>query len=151
MFQRYQRERNNQNLGEQDFINWAQVEAPDMAESSARLTFRRESSIEYGRGHEVSMDELAQANLIGGYMYSTMGDLAVRPSHKILDGKVFPPDDRRLLPPNGWNCRCTFVLVPPGTPVEDKTFRDSLVAQVALANGTEWLGSPMSNQRLGVA
>lgn len=44
--------------------------------------------------------------------YQTVGDDAVRPQHKVLDGKVFSLDDKeamQLFPPNGFGCRCEML------------------------------------------
>ena len=46
------------------------------------------------------------------FQYQTIGDANVRPEHDLLDGKVFNIEDseaRRLIPPNGWGCRCEIV------------------------------------------
>lgn len=47
-------------------------------------------------------------------MYQTLGDGKVRPSHRALDGMVFPADDpfwRTHYPPWDWGCRCTVVQI----------------------------------------
>ncbi|QSS96596.1 DUF935 family protein [Psychroflexus sp. ALD_RP9] len=44
--------------------------------------------------------------------YQTIGDDAVRSSHRALDGKVFnilEPGNKNIYPPNGYNCRCELV------------------------------------------
>ena len=44
--------------------------------------------------------------------YQTIGDDAVRSSHRGLDGKVFnllEPGNKNIYPPNGYNCRCELV------------------------------------------
>lgn len=49
--------------------------------------------------------------------YRTAWDDRVREEHALLDGTTLPPSDpfwSLYLPPNGWNCRCTFVQVRKG-------------------------------------
>lgn len=46
--------------------------------------------------------------------YLAVGDDRTRPSHAVLNGKIFPVDHEfwsRNYPPNGFGCRCTVVQV----------------------------------------
>ena len=50
-------------------------------------------------------------NLYPAYQYKTRKDGRVRPEHVTLDDKIFQNEDpiwSRIIPPNGWNCRCYF-------------------------------------------
>ncbi len=52
--------------------------------------------------------------ILWGYEYVTVGDDRVRPTHMALDGARFAKDDpkwKELAPPNGYNCRCSFVEI----------------------------------------
>lgn len=53
-------------------------------------------------------------DILWGYEYVTVGDDRVRPTHAALDGARFAKDDPKwatLAPPNGWNCRCSFIEI----------------------------------------
>jgi SPP1 gp7 family putative phage head morphogenesis protein len=53
-----------------------------------------------------------QTHIFPYWMYKTVGDSHVRPTHALLDGVIMPADDKRwdkIYPPNGWNCRCYIV------------------------------------------
>lgn len=48
------------------------------------------------------------------WKYRTRQDLKVREEHRLLDGKVFPYNDKfwqYFYPPNGWRCRCYVVAM----------------------------------------
>ena len=55
---------------------------------------------------------VAQANVFPFWEYRTVGDNRVRQEHRDLEGLTLPTDDPRwqkIMPPNGWNCRCYIV------------------------------------------
>ena len=52
---------------------------------------------------------VVQANVFPFWEYRTVGDNRVRLEHQALEGLTLPTDDPRwqkIMPPNGWNCRC---------------------------------------------
>ncbi|MDD3895252.1 MAG: phage minor head protein, partial [Syntrophomonadaceae bacterium] len=78
--------------------NWAQTEY-----NTAFLT--AESSATYYRLKE-------QTDIFPYWEYKTVGDGKVRDEHLALDGLILPANDprwNRIMPPNGWNCRCYIV------------------------------------------
>jgi SPP1 gp7 family putative phage head morphogenesis protein len=53
-----------------------------------------------------------KVNIFPFWEYKTAGDSKVREEHRKLDGVILPADDARwqkIMPPNGWNCRCYIV------------------------------------------
>ena len=51
----------------------------------------------------------AQVRIFPFWEYRTVGDNRVRLEHQALEGLTLPTDDPRwqkIMPPNGWNCRC---------------------------------------------
>lgn len=79
--------------------NWAQTEY-----NTAFLT--AESSATYYRMKE-------QTDIFPYWEYKTVGDGKVRDEHAALDGLILPANDprwSRIMPPNGWNCRCYIVV-----------------------------------------
>ena len=55
---------------------------------------------------------IAQTNVFPFWEYRTVGDDRVRPEHEDIDGLILPADDprwKKIMPPNGWNCRCYIV------------------------------------------
>jgi SPP1 gp7 family putative phage head morphogenesis protein len=78
--------------------NWAQTEY-----NTAFLT--AESSATYYRLKE-------QTDIFPYWEYKTVGDAKVRDEHAALDGLILPANDprwKKIMPPNGWNCRCYIV------------------------------------------
>ena len=52
---------------------------------------------------------MAQTNVFPFWEYRTVGDNRVRQEHQVLEGLILPVNDPRwqkIMPPNGWNCRC---------------------------------------------
>ncbi|XPV77679.1 MAG: phage minor head protein [Desulfovibrio sp.] len=50
------------------------------------------------------------------WMYDAVGDRQTRPSHAVLDGKVYPADHpfwEKFYPPNGFFCRCDVISLSP--------------------------------------
>lgn len=55
---------------------------------------------------------IAQTNVFPFWEYRTVGDDRVRQEHQDIDGLILPADDprwKKIMPPNGWNCRCYIV------------------------------------------
>ena len=55
---------------------------------------------------------MAQTNVFPFWEYRTVGDNRVRQEHRDLEGVILPIEDPRwqkIMPPNGWNCRCYIV------------------------------------------
>lgn len=54
----------------------------------------------------------SEAEILPMLQYVTVGDQRVRQSHRDLDGLTAPVNDpiwNRIMPQNGWNCRCTVI------------------------------------------
>ena len=50
------------------------------------------------------------------WQYDAINDSRTRPSHRALDGKILKADDpfwKSHTPPNGFNCRCSFIVLRP--------------------------------------
>lgn len=59
----------------------------------------------------------AEADIFPVLKYQTVGDARVRQSHVDLDGVTRPVNDRiwnRIMPQNGWNCRCRVIQLEGG-------------------------------------
>lgn len=95
---------------------------PDEAPRRAELLLRTHTF----RSYAVSRYRLlmAQRAAFPFWQYQTHGDERVRPSHRALDGKIFPaghPIWQRIFPPWDWGCRC---LVVPRTGKSVRAIRD---------------------------
>lgn len=76
--------------------------------------FRTQASLAYMAGRLNADKDEAVQEILWGYEYATVGDDRVRPSHAALDGTRLPKEDplwRTIMPPNGYNCRCTVMEV----------------------------------------
>jgi len=83
---------------------------PFMIETQART----QTQLAYTAGRLKANEDPAIQDVLWGYEYITVGDDRVRPSHAALDGLRLPKDHPRwkeIMPPCGWNCRCTVVEV----------------------------------------
>lgn len=72
--------------------------------------FRTNMQTAFQVGRYRQMAELK--DLMPYWMYDAVNDSRTRPTHRALDGKVFPADHpfwKTWYPPNGFNCRCTVV------------------------------------------
>ena len=55
---------------------------------------------------------LSKVNIFPYWEYVTVNDDKVREEHRKLHGVILPANDprwRKIMPPNGWNCRCYIV------------------------------------------
>jgi SPP1 gp7 family putative phage head morphogenesis protein len=87
----------------------AQTEA---AERRAELLIRTHGQQAYATASYKIAD--AQRDIFPMWMYQTLQDGAVRPSHAALDGIVLPCDDpfwATHTPPWDWGCRCQFIPI----------------------------------------
>ena len=98
------------------FSKWLQEQEGDFSDSYARLVARNAVNTSYSRGRAEQFEEFIEDDDIVGWEWSTVGDSAVRASHRILDGKVFPKRNQNK-PPKGHNCRCTWFPVERGADV----------------------------------
>lgn len=86
--------------------------------------FRTQNQIAYSVGRQEANARPEIDEILWGLEYATVGDDRVRPAHAALDGVKLPKDDPRwnsIMPPNGYNCRCTVVEI----------FNDSSLAEPA--------------------
>lgn len=75
---------------------------------------RTQTQIAYSAGRLMANEDEAIQEILYGYEYCTIGDDRVRPSHAALDGLRLPKEDprwREIMPPNGYNCRCSVVEI----------------------------------------
>lgn len=75
---------------------------------------RTQTHIAYSAARQAVNADPAIAEILWGYEYTTVGDDRVRPNHAELDGMRMPVSDPRwnkLMPPNGFNCRCTVIEI----------------------------------------
>jgi SPP1 gp7 family putative phage head morphogenesis protein len=76
--------------------------------------YRTSVGMAYGAGRLRQIQSPAVQAARPYVQYRTAGDNRVRASHAALDRVVFKQDDpqwTRLMPPNGFNCRCTCVTM----------------------------------------
>lgn len=70
-------------------------------------------SVAVGQNSSRYLDFMAEKDSVTHLVkYQTVGDDKVRPTHKVLEGKIFSLDDKEamdLFPPNGYGCRCEMV------------------------------------------
>ena len=89
-------------LGEEDIAELLKKVAKDVKGSRLQMRAREEMNKTYNlsRAKKFWNDKV---------VYITMEDKRVRPSHKKLNGLVFlPAEHPELVPPLGYNCRCTI-------------------------------------------
>ena len=68
----------------------------------------------YSLGRYDQMREPGVAAILPYWQYWIVGDLRVRPEHRVLQGFTARADDpvwNKIYPPNGFNCRCTVVPI----------------------------------------
>lgn len=76
--------------------------------------FRTQTAVAYSAGQWAANSDPAIQEVLWGYEYMTVGDDRVRPNHAALDGVKMEKNDPRwaqLMPPCGYNCRCTVVEI----------------------------------------
>lgn len=92
--------------------------------------YRTQMGTSYTAGQLEANGDEAIDDILWGYEYATVGDDRVRPNHAALDGLRLPKDDPRwqeIMPPNGWNCRCTVIEVYRGERLAEPTELPSVV------------------------
>lgn len=75
---------------------------------------------------------MGQTKVFKYWRYMTVGDDKVRQAHQRLHGCVFRWDDPiwdKIMPPNGWNCRCYIVPVMESEVTEDDLKRSQEVME----------------------
>ena len=83
---------------------------PHLIETQART----QTQLAYTAGRLKANEAPEIQDVLWGYEYITVGDDRVRPSHAALDGLRLPKDHPRwkeIMPPCGYNCRCTVIEV----------------------------------------
>lgn len=76
----------------------------------ADVIFRTNIQTAYQVGHYKSMTSTAVKKLRPYWQYMAIDDSHTRPTHRAMNGKVFPADHEiwdTWYPPNGFRCRCT--------------------------------------------
>lgn len=72
--------------------------------------FRTNIQTAYNVGHYEQMTDPGVKQLRPYWQYDAVNDAHTRPSHLLMDGRVFPADSPvwdTWFPPNGFRCRCT--------------------------------------------
>lgn len=72
--------------------------------------FRTNIQTAYNVGHYEQMTDPAVMKLRPYWQYDAVNDSHTRPSHLLMDGRVYPADSSvwdTWFPPNGFRCRCT--------------------------------------------
>lgn len=90
---------------EEDVLGITTEDAPYLS-----TVFRTNVQSAYGAGRYRQIKRNAETFPL--VQYRTVGDARVRDEHAALDGMVFrvgSPEMERVSPPNGFNCRCTWV------------------------------------------
>ena len=81
-----------------------------------KTVFRTNIMSAYGAGHRQALDEAIADGRERVVMYDAIDDERTRPHHAALDNLVRPASDpiwKRIWPPNGFNCRCRAISMPP--------------------------------------
>jgi SPP1 gp7 family putative phage head morphogenesis protein len=92
----------------------AKAGVEDLTAFQTSTVFQTNVQRAYANGHFEQMRDPAVAIALPYWKYMTAGDNRVRPNHAALDGFVAHNEDtiwNRIYPPNGFNCRCTVVLI----------------------------------------
>lgn len=79
-----------------------------------QTTYRTQTQLAYSVGRLRANEDPAIQDILWGYEYVTVGDDRVRPTHAALDGFRAAKDDpvwKRIMPPNGYNCRCSVIEI----------------------------------------
>jgi len=106
------------------------------ARNSAYLhtVFRTNIQTAYGAGRYRQVTDPDVAGAREYVQYRTVGDSAVRESHRVLDGMVWRVDNpawHRVATPNGFNCRCGIVSMDAEDVIGLDVQRDIPVAYIA--------------------
>lgn len=88
---------------------------------------------------------LEQVKIFPFWQYKTIGDDAVRDSHRLLHDAVFPvlvngkinPVLQKIFPPNGWGCRC-YIVPRMANEVTEQQLADSMKAYEEFSKSEEW-------------
>lgn len=75
----------------------------------AEFIYRNETAMAHGAGEWASLQKMKSS--FPYWRYSTRKDHRVRPSHRVLEGKIFAADDKQFYPPIGWLCRCVAIPI----------------------------------------
>lgn len=120
---------------ENDFIQ--QAKKINVAFNENYLRTERDFAIATGQTSARWFEFMAEKGDIPYWQYQTVGDDQVRPTHAMLDGRIFAFDDteaRRLYPPNDYGCRCE------GIQYAHKTDN--------VENGKNWIESVFPNEKI---
>lgn len=88
---------------------------------------RTQTQIAYGAGRVLESRDPAISEILWGWQYVAVGDDRTRPNHMALDGVRLPKDDPRwneIMPPSGFNCRCSVIEIFTDDPVSDRTAKE---------------------------
>lgn len=76
--------------------------------------YRTNIQLAYSVGRQEANADPAIDEILWGYEYTAVGDARTRYHHLALDGTRLPkdhPEWGRIMPPNGWNCRCSVIEI----------------------------------------
>ena len=122
-------------IPQKDFTKWMQsVDGDAFPEAYANTVYRTNMNEAYSAGRLQQLKEIEDEFI--GWRYETAGDDAVRAEHAALDGKVFSMDATDLMPPLGFNCRCTWVPIENGENVGELADPQSARASISDADSS---------------
>ncbi|PPE69495.1 minor capsid protein [Caldimonas thermodepolymerans] len=151
------------NLGDKEKLR--QIAGEALTDAKAYIILRNSFATAYNAGrHEQQKRDRTRPYLL----YRTMGDAAVRPGHRLLDGVLLPKSHEfwaTHYPPNGHNCRCRVdgltkrqaeaLVEAEGSRVRTSPPRERLVRYVDTVTGKRmttpesidpgWIGAPSSD------
>ena len=93
------------------------VDPDEMTPFRLETILRTNLNEAYNEGRRAYFEDPSLEGFVVAYQYSAIMDDRVRPNHAILDGKVFSvtnPVIDRIIPPNGYNCRCVLIPIVEG-------------------------------------
>jgi SPP1 gp7 family putative phage head morphogenesis protein len=105
-----------------------------------QVVFRTNAGLAYAAAQAAMMER--QKSAFPFWQYSAVMDRRTRPSHAVLNGKIFLNGDWTYLPPLGFNCRCGMIPISAAKAARRGILAPSPVTPMELAGlaSTEFMG-----------